>query len=61
MNGYDPTGTGVALAKQILMDCQGEGNITLPKETLRIVVDAFILSWKGQQDKTRSGFQKAAT
>lgn len=55
------TATGMALAKQILMDCEGEGTITLPKETVKTVLLAFVKCWSAEQDKKRSEFKKVAS
>lgn len=60
VNGFDTTATGIALAKQILMECNGTGDVTLPKETVRAVLGAFLQAWQAQQDRTRSEFKKAA-
>jgi len=59
MNGFNETATAIALAKQILMDCEGMENITLPKPTLKIILMQFTKQWHGEQDKVRSDFKKA--
>lgn len=59
MSGVNDAATGMALAKQLLMQCEGDGDITLPKETLRIALFPLIQSWHGEQDKKRSEFKKA--
>lgn len=48
----------LALAKQIKYQCEGTGEITLNKETLRIVLDAYIQQWFASQAKIRQGFEK---
>lgn len=48
----------IGLAKQIRYDCEGSGDITLNKETLRIVLDGFIENWVVSQGKVRQGFEK---
>lgn len=55
----DTRTTAISLAKQIQYDCEGSGEITLNKETLRIVLEAFIEDWTVMQVKTRQGFEKA--
>lgn len=50
--------TALALAKQIKYDCEGSGEITLNKDTLRIVLEAFIENWTTAQTKARQGFEK---
>jgi len=59
MNGIDETATALNLAKNLLTQCAGTGDILLPKETLRLVLMAFITSWHGEQDRKRSEFKKA--
>lgn len=58
--GYDDATTTVSLAKSILMQCEGVGDITLPKDTLKIIIMALLQSWNGQQELTRSTFRKVA-
>lgn len=60
MNGVDDISSAMSLAKQWLMNCEGDGDITLPKETLRIMLMGFARQWHGEQDKKRSEFKKAA-
>lgn len=55
----DKKATALALAKQLKYDCEGAGYITLNKETLSIVLDAFIEDWTVTQAKVRQGFEKA--
>lgn len=50
--------TALALAKQLKYECEGTGEITLNKETLRIVLEAFIEDWTTMQSKVRHGFEK---
>lgn len=59
MNGFDQSSTALSLAKQLLMECDGVGSLTLPKETLKIVLTSFVEQWKGEQDRKRSEFKKA--
>ena len=54
----DKRTTALALAKQIKYDCEGDGDITLGKSTLLIVIDAFIEDWTLQQGKIRQTFEK---
>lgn len=58
--GYDEVTTTASLAKSILMQCEGSGDITLPKDTLKIILMALLQSWNGQQELTRSTFKKVA-
>ena len=58
--GINDRGSTLSLAKQILMDCEGEGNISLPKSTLKIVLMEFINGWKTQQQVVASSFAKVA-
>lgn len=53
----DP-GTAINLTKQLLSECDGDGDITLPKATLRIVFEYMIQSWSGQQEAIKSGYRK---
>jgi hypothetical protein len=48
----------LGLAKQILYDCEGDGDITVPKETLRIILNAFVDEWIFAQGKIRQSFEK---
>ncbi len=54
----DNRATALALAKQIKYDCEGDGDIVLNKNTLRIVLEAFIEDWNITQTKIRQGFEK---
>ncbi len=54
----DKKTTALSLAKQIKYECEGEGNITLNKDTLRIILEAFIEDWQTAQSKTRQTFEK---
>jgi hypothetical protein len=58
--GLNQTGTALSLAKQLLMECEGEGNVTIPRETLKIVLMEFIGSWKHQQVQVSANFPKVA-
>ena len=58
--GMNNHATALALAKQLLMDCESEGDITLPKATLRIVLNEFLSAWRNQQVQTVSSFKKVA-
>lgn len=60
MNGFDQTATVMALAKQYIGMCDGTGDITLPKETLKIMLTAFTGIWHGHQDVKRAEFKKVA-
>jgi hypothetical protein len=51
--------TAISLAKQIRYDCEGDGQITINKSTLKIVLDAFIEDWTFTQAKVRQSFEKA--
>lgn len=55
----DKKATALALAKQIKYECEGNGEITLNKTTLLLVLDAFIEDWTFMQSKVRQGFEKA--
>lgn len=61
INGFDDTASAMALAKQYLMQCEGGGDITLPKETLKIILMGFTEHWKNEQDRKRSEFKKVAS
>jgi hypothetical protein len=61
MNGVDDTTSAMALAKQILPACEGIGEITLPKATLKILLTGFVDQWKGEQDRKRSELKKVAS
>lgn len=54
----DKRTTALALAKQIKYDCEGSGEIVINKDTLRIVLEAFIEDWNVMQTKIRQGFEK---
>ena len=54
----DKKTTALALAKQLKYDCEGSGDVTLNKDTLRIVLEAFIEDWNMVQTKVRHGFEK---
>lgn len=58
--GFDETSSAMALAKQYLMSCNGAGDITLPKESLKLMLEAFVGQWKSDQDRKRNEFKKAA-
>lgn len=60
MNGYDESATALSLAKQLMMDCEGGGTITLQKDTLKIVLMAYVQQWSGEQDRKRSDMKKVA-
>lgn len=61
MNGIDDTTSALALAKQILPECEGTGEITLSKATLKILLIGFINQWSGEQDRKRAEFKKVAS
>lgn len=61
MNGYDESGTILSLAKQIMMDCEGVGMITIQKDTLKLVLNAYVQQWNVAQDSKRSDYKKVAT
>ncbi len=54
----DTKSTAYALAKQLKYQCEGVGDVTLSKDTLRIVLDGFIKDWDVTQVKIRQGFEK---
>lgn len=58
-NGMDENSTLVSLAKQYVMACEGDGDITLPKETLKLILMSVIQSWHVEQDKRRAELKKA--
>lgn len=58
--GVNNHGTALALAKQLLMQCESSGDITLPKETLKIVLKEFVGAWQTQQVNTVATFKKVA-
>ncbi len=58
--GVNDHATALALAKQLLMDCESHGDITLPRATLKIVLMEFLGAWKNQQVQTVSSFKKVA-
>lgn len=60
MEGFDEKTTALALAKQLLMDCEGSGDITVPRGTLKIILVAFSKSWHDEQNRKRSELKKAA-
>lgn len=63
MTGYtthDEKSSVIALAKQLLMDCQAPGDITVPRESLKLILTAFTQNWLGEQDMRRSEFKKVA-
>lgn len=56
--GMNSHATAIALSKQLLMQCDPPGNITLPKETLKIILHEFIGAWQNQQIITSASFKK---
>jgi len=60
INGIDETATALNLAKSLMSQCSGGGDIVLPKETLRLVLMAFITSWHGEQDRKRADIKRVA-
>lgn len=54
----DTRATAHALAKQLRYQCEGSGDILLNKDTLRLVLDAFIEDWGIMQGKIRQSFEK---
>lgn len=54
----DMKATAYALAKQLKYQCEGSGDVTLMKDTLNIVLDAFIEEWDRSQVKLRQSFEK---
>lgn len=49
-----------AIAKQLSYDCEGSGDITLPKGTLKIVLDAYMSLWQTSQVNTRATYKKVS-
>lgn len=60
MNGFDSAATAMSLAKQLLTQCEGPGDITLSKETLKLVLCGYVQSWHAEQDKRRAEIKKVA-
>lgn len=58
-NGFDETSSVLALARQYLMDCNGTGDITLPRESLKLILDAFVNHWQNNQNLKRADYKKA--
>lgn len=58
MQQQDSISTVYSLARQYLMLSEGDGDITLPKTTLRILLGAYGSIWQTQQDNTRHSFPK---
>lgn len=54
----DKKTTALSLAKQLKYECEGSGQITLNKDTLTIILEAFIEDWQTAQAKTRQTFEK---
>lgn len=50
--------TAYALAKQLRYQCEGTGDVTMAKDTLNTVLDAFIEEWDASQVKIRQSFEK---
>ena len=48
----------LGLAKQLMYSCDGDGDITLRKDTLKIVLEAFIEDWVISQGKIRQAFER---
>lgn len=60
MNGYDTSGEILSLAKNLLMECEGDiGKITLEKVTLKLLLNALIHQWHGVQENKRADYKKA--
>ena len=49
-----------AIAKQLSYDCEGSGDVTLPKGTLKIVLDSYIALWQNSQANTRATYKKVS-
>lgn len=60
-NGIDETSSAIALARQYLMDCNGTGDITVPKESMKLILTTFVNQWQNNQNLKRSEYKKAAT
>lgn len=58
--GMNDHATALALAKQLLMECDAGGDITLPRATLKIVLNEFLGAWRNQQVQAVSSFKKVA-
>lgn len=58
--GVNNTGTAIAAAKQLLMDCEGDGCTTLYKEHLRFILMEFIELWKNNQTRISTAYKKVA-
>lgn len=57
--GLDETSSTLALARQYLMNCNGTGDITVPKESLKLILDAFVNQWQFNQNMKRADYKKA--
>jgi hypothetical protein len=55
----DEKTTAAALAKQLLYDCGDNGNITIPKGTLKIVCEALLERWEKYRIDLRIELEKA--
>lgn len=60
MNGIDETSSALSLVKQLLQQCDGTGDVTLSKETLKLVLTTFIQQWNGDQERKRQDYKKVA-
>ena len=58
--GVNNTATTLSLAKQLLMECEGTGDISIQRATLKIILMEFIGSWKNQQQQISASFPKVA-
>lgn len=58
-NGLDETSSILALARQYLMDCDGTGDITIPKESMKLILTSFVGQWQNNQNLKRSEYKKA--
>lgn len=57
MDGFDEETTGLSLARQLHGECEGRGDITIPKSTLRIVLNNYIELWSQKQQATLDSYK----
>ena len=55
---YDEETTALSLVKHYQMQCEDKGDITLPKDSFKIILETFIKMWANNQSKTRMEYKK---
>lgn len=54
----DTFASGLSLVKQLKRECEGTGEITMPKSTLMLILSAYEKAWREKQNNAYSKMEK---